>query len=107
MPFSYNDDKAIVVYDPDDGDNSRCGSRTCGHAGPYAGSSRRRNRKGIDLERVAGLLEDASRALERAAAIKRFHTQAQKNIEQASDQVRDLVSEVRDALDRLETELQG
>ena len=61
--------------------------------------------EGVDLERIAGLLEDASRALERHTAIKRFHTQAKKSIDQAGEQVRDLVGEVHDALDELDAEL--
>jgi len=107
VPFSYNDDKAIVVFDPDDGDDSALRLAYMWARWTVRRQLATTEQEGIDLERVAGLLEDASRALERATAIKRFHTQAQKNIDQASDQVRDLVSEVRVALDGLEAELQG
>ena len=53
------------------------------------------------------LLDDACRALERHTAIKRFHTQAKKSIDQAADQVRDLVGEVHEALDELDAELRA
>ena len=61
--------------------------------------------EGVDLERISGLLDDAGRALERHTSIKRFHTQARKSIDQAGEQVRDLVDEVHVALDELEAEL--
>ena len=61
----------------------------------------------IDLERVRCLLDDAARALERHTAIKRFHTQAKKGIDQAADQVRDLVGEVHEVLDALDAELRA
>ncbi|MFI5053517.1 MAG: hypothetical protein ACHQDE_04075, partial [Acidimicrobiia bacterium] len=63
--------------------------------------------EGIDLERIGCLLDDASRALERHTAIKRFHTQARKSIDQAADQVRDLVGEVHESLDALDAELRS
>ena len=47
------------------------------------------------------------RALERHTAIKRFHTQAKKSIDQAADQVRDLVGEVHETLDSLDAELRA
>ena len=53
------------------------------------------------------LLDDAIRALERHTAIKRFHTQAKKSIDQAADQVRDLVGEVHETLDSLDAELRA
>jgi hypothetical protein len=61
----------------------------------------------IDLERVRCLLDDAARALERHTAVKRFHTQAKKSIDQAAEQVCDLVSEVHEALDTLDAELRA
>ena len=61
----------------------------------------------VDLERLHCLLDDASRALERHTAIKRFHTQARKSIDQAADQVRDLVGEVHETLEALDAELRG
>jgi hypothetical protein len=107
VPFQYNDDKAIVVLDPDDGDESALRL-----AYMWARWTVRRRLAtgepdGVDLERVAGLLEDAGRALERCTAIKRFHTQAKKSIDQAGEQVCDLVSEVRDTLDELDADLRG
>jgi hypothetical protein len=107
VPFQYIDDKAIVVFDPDDHDDSAL--RLAYMWARW--TVRRRLSAGehddLDLERIAGLLEDAGRALERHTAIKRFHTQAKKNIDQATDQVRDLVDETRQALDELEAALQS
>ena len=105
VPFQYNDDKAIVVLDPDDGDESALRL-----AYMWARWTVRRRlstceQQGLDLERISGLLEDACRSLERHTAIKRFHTQARKSIDQAGEQVRDMVGEVHDALDELDGEL--
>jgi hypothetical protein len=108
VPFQYSDDKAIVVLDPDDDDDSALRL-----AYMWARWTVRRGlcttdeQETIDLERINSLLGDACRALERHTAIKRFHTQAKKSIEQAADQTRDLVSEVHDSLAELATELQG
>ncbi len=108
VPFMYSDDKAIVVLDPDDVDDSalrlaymwaRWTVRKQLAAGDEA--------DGIDVERVRCLLDDASRALERHATIKRAHTAARKGIDMAADQVAALVHESRAALDELEAELQG
>ncbi len=78
VPFQHFDDKAIVVFDPDDEDESAL--RLAYMWARWA------VRKGlavseeveIDLERVRCLLDDASRALERHTSIKRFHTQARR-----------------------------
>lgn len=107
VPFQYCDDKAIVVLDPDDGDTSALRL-----AYMWARWTVRRRlaigeQAGLDLERIARLLEEASRALERHVSIKRFHTQAKRSIDQAADQVRDLVGEVTAALDELQFALQG
>lgn len=107
VPFQYSDDKAIVVYDPDDGDDSALRL-----AYMWARWTVRRHLSGtehdeLDLEHVACLLDDAGRALERHTAIKRFHTQAKKNIDQAAEQAGDLVTETRQALDELEAALRS
>ncbi len=107
VPFQHHDDKAIVVFDPDDEDDSALRL-----AYMWA---RWTVRKGLavseeaefDMERVHCLLDDASRALDRHTAIKRFHTQARKNIDQAADQVRDLIDEVHESLESLDTELRA
>jgi len=107
VPFQHHDDKAIVVLDPDDGDESALRlaymwARWTVRRGLATGEQ-----EGLDLERIHCLLDDASRALERHTAIKRFHTQAKKSIDQAAEQVRDLVGEVHESLDELDAELRG
>jgi hypothetical protein len=108
VPFMYSDDKAIAVLDPDDEDDSALAL-----AYMWARWTVRKNLSaaepddGIDVERVRCLLDDASRALDRQATIKRAHTQARKGIDQASEQVEALVRETREAMADLEAELQG
>jgi hypothetical protein len=107
VAFAHFDDKAVVVLDPDDEDDS---ALRLGYM--WARWTVRKHltvseEAEIDLERVRCLLDDATRALERHTAIKRFHTQAKKSIDQAADQVRDLVGEVNEALDTLDAELRS
>ena len=107
VPFQHHDDKAIVVFDPDDEDDSALRlaymwARWTVRKGLAVGEEAE-----FDLERVHCLLDDAARALERHTAIKRFHTQARKNIDQAADQVRDLIDEVHESLESLDTELRA
>ena len=107
VPFQHYDDKAIVVLDPDDADESALRlaymwARWTVRRGLATGEQ-----EGLDLERIHCLLDDAARALERHTAIKRFHTQAKKSIDQAAEQVRDLVGEVHESLDELDAELRS
>jgi hypothetical protein len=110
VPFTYSDDKAIVVLDPDDEDDAalRLGYMWARWTvrKQLAGADEEEGET-LDVERVRCLLDDASRALERHATIKRAHTAARKGIEQAADQVEALVFESRQALDDLHAELQG
>jgi hypothetical protein len=110
VPFQYFDDKAIVVLDPDDEDTSALRL-----AYMWARWTVRKqlvtasedDAESIDLERLCSLVDEASRAIERQTAIKRFHTQAKKSIDQASEQVLGMVSDVQDALSSLDAELRG
>ena len=105
VPFQYNDNKAIAVLDPDDGDSSALRLAYMWARWTVRRQLASGEQEGVDLERISGLLDDAGHALERHTSIKRFHTQARKSIDQAGEQVRDLVDEVHVALDELEAEL--
>jgi hypothetical protein len=107
VPFAHFDDKAVVVLDPDDEDDSALRLGYMWARWTVRKSLAVGEEAEIDLERVHCLLDDAARALERHTAIKRFHTQAKKSIDQAADQVRDLVGEVQEALDTLDAELRA
>jgi hypothetical protein len=107
VPFAHFDDKAIVVLDPDDEDESALRLAYMWARWTVRKGLAVSEEVGLDLERVRCLLDDASRALERHVAIKRFHTQAKKSIDQAADQVRDLVGEVHESLDALDAELRA
>lgn len=107
VPFAHFDDKAVVVLDPDDDDESALRLAYMWARWTVRKGLTVSEDTGLDLERVRCLLDDASRALERHTAIKRFHTQAKKSIDQAADQVRDLVGEVHESLDALDAELRA
>jgi len=110
VPFQYFDDKAIVVLDPDDEDTSALRLAYMWARWTVRKqlvSASEEDAESIDLEKLCCLVDDAARAIERQTAIKRFHTQAKKSIDQASEQVLGMVSEVQDALSSLDAELRG
>jgi len=105
VSFSHSGDKAIAVYDAEDGDDSALRL-----AYMWARWVVRRELAGtaaedVDVERIGTLIEDALRAIDRVTTIKRSHTQAKKSIDQAGEQVALLATEVRDALDAVSEEL--
>ncbi len=105
VPFQYNDDKAIVVLDPDDGDE--LGTRlaymwarwTVRRASPPASrrASTSSGSPGCSRTHAA-----RSSGTPRSSGSTR---RPRKSIDQAAEQVRDLVGEVREALDELDGEL--
>jgi hypothetical protein len=108
VPFQHYDDKAIVVLDPDDEDDSAL--RLAYMWARWTVRRQLANREEeaeIDFERVSSLVDDATRALERHTTVKKCHTIAKKSIDQAAEQVSALVTEVHDALDELDTELRS
>ncbi len=107
VAFQYFDDKAIVVFDPDDEDESALRLAYMWARWTVRKGLAVSEEAEIDLERTRCLLDDAARALERHTSIKRFHTQAKKSIDQAADQVRDLVGEVHESLEALDAELRA
>ena len=105
VAFQHTGNKAIVVFDAEDGDDS---ALRLGYMWGRWVVRRELAASGaddVDLERIAGLIEDARRAIDRVTAIRRFHTSARKNIDQAAEQVGSLADEVRDALDAVADEL--
>lgn len=105
VPFHYAGDKAIVVLDPEGADDSALRL-----AYMWARWVARRDLTGIDADeldtaRIGGLIDDASRAIDRCTTIRKYHTQARRSIERAASEVDCLVDEVREALDAIAAEL--
>lgn len=102
-PFSYTDNRAIVVLTGDDTAPLQLAymwarwvvRRQCTSIEPDS----------LDIERVGNLISAAQQAIERHTTIKRGHSQAKKCIDQAASQVSSLVSEVQAVLSDLEAEL--
>jgi hypothetical protein len=105
VPFSYTDNRAIVVLDKggDDRNALRLGYMWARWIVRRSLSGAARDK--IDHERVAALVDDATKALSRATTIRRNHTIAKKHIDDATAQVKDLVEEVHEALAEIENEL--
>ncbi len=104
-PFQYADNKAIVVLDSADVDSTALELAYMWARWVARRSLTPAGADEIDHARIAVLIEDASRSLERATSIKRFHTQAKKSIDQAAYQVGCIVDEVAVVLDQLAAEI--
>jgi hypothetical protein len=59
----------------------------------------------ISLDRVAGLIDEARRALDRVSTVRRCHTSATKRINEASHQVDEMSTEVEAVLDAIASEI--
>ena len=59
----------------------------------------------VDFDRLASLVDDGQRALDRVSTIRRYHTAARKSIEQATGQLGDMSSELDAVLDSIATEI--
>ncbi len=105
VSFQYSDSKAIIVFDKDGEDDTALRLAYMWARWVVRRQLAATSGDDLNLARVASLIEDARRALERVSTIKRFHSQAKKGIEQAADQVNGLVDEVEQALDALGAEL--
>lgn len=105
VPFTYTDNKAIAVFDPTDGDDSALRLAYMWARWVVRRELTGTDADGLDVERIASLLGDATRGLERVSQIKGFHTKARKNIDQAEQHALALADEVGDALAQIEAEL--
>jgi hypothetical protein len=99
VPFHYAGNKAVAVLDPEGLDDAALRL-----AYMWARWVARRELAGIDTDaldgaRIAVLIDDAARAIERCTSIRRYHTQARRGLERAGAEVDQLALEVRDALD--------
>lgn len=59
----------------------------------------------VDFDRIAALIEEGRRALDRISSIRRYHTQARKCIDQASTQAAEMTVEIESVLDQISDEL--
>jgi hypothetical protein len=105
VPFHYAGNKAIVVLDKEGLDDAALRL-----AYMWARWVVRRELCGtpvdeLDIVRVAALIDDASRGIERCTTIRKYHTQARKGIDQAGAELDAMVDDVREALDAIAEEL--
>lgn len=105
VPFHYTDNKAIVVFDPADADDSALRLAYMWGRWVVRRELSGSDAEGFDLERVTALLGEAVRGLTHLTQIKGFNTKARKNIDQAEEHAIAMVTEVEDALTSLEAEL--
>jgi hypothetical protein len=103
-PFVYTGGKAIVVFDKQTRDDGPL-RLACLWARWMARREAQPGSGTLDLQAAEACLKDATRALERAATIRRCHGTALKKITEAGDQLDGLASEAASALDALQAVL--
>jgi hypothetical protein len=103
-PFTYHGMRALVVLDKEDPDPGPL-HLACLWARWAVRRQLAEQHDGVDVDRVEALIAEASRSLDRLATIRRCHTTARNKIQEASEQVGDLVGEVTDVLARLREEI--
>lgn len=106
VPFFANGDKAIVVFDPDELDTTALRLATMWARWVVRRKLADDDRE-FDVDAVADLIDEASRALTQHATIKGCHTAARRKIDEAGRHVDDLVGEIEGVLERLRTEIEG
>jgi len=104
VPFHCNASRAVVVLDPEGGDD---GALRLAYmwARWVARRDRARPDDGFDPERVRDLIDEVNRALQRVRTIRRHHTEAAKGIERARDELGALEDDARRAIETLGREL--
>lgn len=107
VPFQYSDMKAIAVLDNEESDDAALRLAYMWARWVVRRQLAVKSGEVVDLGRIAALIEDARRALERSSAVKSSHTQAKRSIDQAAGHVISLVTEVEQALESLAGELEA
>lgn len=102
LPFSYADDRAIVVFDSEAGDDGAL--RLAYMWARWVARRKLTDDAGaeFDHEQIAAEIDRARLAAARVKTVRSCHSKAHKAIEQASDEVAHLQLEVDDALARLQ-----
>ena len=103
-PFAVFNDRAIVVYDKSDPDPTAL-RLACAWARWIVQRETRSRDATVDVDLVGRLIDEARRALERVASIKRAHAAASKKIVEASGHVSELAGDLTSTLDRIEQAL--
>jgi hypothetical protein len=103
-PFAVFNDRAIAVYDKYEPDPTAL-RLACAWARWIVQRDARPDHDGVDLDKVAKLIDEARRSLDRVNTIKRAHSAAARKISEASGQVAELNTEVSKTLDRIELTL--
>jgi hypothetical protein len=103
-PFSFWGNYAIVVLDKDTLDDGAL-RLACLWARWMVRRQLADDGSEVSLDRVAGLIDEARRALDRVTTVRRCHTSATKRISEAMTQVDDLATEIETVLNAIATEV--
>ena len=103
-PFQFWDNYGIVVLDKDTMDDGAL-KLACLWARMTVRRQLSDETTEVDFDRVAALIEEGRRALDRISAIRRYHSSARKCIDQASGQAGDMTAELATVLDQIAAEI--
>lgn len=107
VPFSFHGDRAICVYDPDEGDDGALWLAYMWARWTALRSIERTENEERDLDEAEAAIAEASQALARVTTIKTALTRARNGIDQAGPEVEALRDELQAALGRLRLALGG
>jgi len=103
-PFQFWDNYGIVVLDKDTMDDGAL-KLACLWARMTVRRQLSDETTEVDFDRVAALIEEGRRAMDRISAIRRYHSSARKCIDQASGQAGDMTAELATVLDQIAAEI--
>jgi hypothetical protein len=105
VPFAQYGERAILVIDKDDPDES---SVQLAYMWARWVARRRlgENNPSIDIDKIETLISDAIRALEHASQVRKGHTMAKKGIEEAGSHLDTMTREIRATMDELRSEIE-
>jgi hypothetical protein len=106
VPFAPYGDRAVLVIDKDDPDESAV--RLAYIWARWVASRRLgENNVSIDVEKIETLISDTIRALQHASQVRKCHTMARKGIEEAGEHLDTMARDIKSTMDELRSEIEN
>jgi hypothetical protein len=106
VPFAPYGDRAVLVIDKDDPDESAV--RLAYIWARWVASRRLgENNVSIDVEKIETLISDTIRALQHATQVRKCHTMAKKGIEEAGEHLDTMAHDIKSTMDELRSEIEN
>jgi len=105
VPFTYTDNKAIVVFDENDEHNPGIELAYMWARWVVRRHLNMRSELNLNPQRIETLIQEAQNSLEKVNSIRTGHAQAKKGIESASKHLNQMSQDITDSLEVLKNEL--